>query len=107
MITPEQISMETSIENSMKENPSLIQSLNNDQSLLDTSNNVEANTFVSKSYDEDERNVQKIGEETHLPSVGSNSSAKSESVIKEKSTVDEQQNHENQVEINGTIEEKK
>ena len=80
--------------------------LNNDPSILDTSNNVEANSFVSKSAEEDERNVQKIGEDTHLPSVGSSSSAKSESVIKEKSTVDEQQ-HANQAETNETIEEKK
>lgn len=103
MIIPEQISIdsekESSFNNSMKDNPSL----------LDTSNHVETNTFVSKSHEEEEeeeRNVKKVGEETHLPSVGSSSSPKSESVIKEIPTGNEQQ-HVDQAEINGTIEEKK
>jgi hypothetical protein len=55
----------------------------NEQSVLETSNNVEINTFVSKSNDEEEKNIEKVGEDIHLPSIGSSSSPKSESAIKE------------------------
>ena len=50
---------------------------------METSNNVEINLFVSKSNDEEEKNLEKIGEDIHLPSIGSSSSPKSESAIKE------------------------
>jgi hypothetical protein len=65
-------------------------SINNEQIVLDTSNNVEVNSFVSKSNEEIQKNIEKIGDESHLPSVGS-SSAKSESIIKEIPLSDEQQ----------------
>jgi hypothetical protein len=60
-----------------------IDSQTNEQTVLETSNNVEINSFVSKSNEKEEKNIEKLGEDIHLPSIGSSSSAKSESVIKE------------------------
>ncbi len=58
---------------------------------MDTSNNVEVNSFVSKSNEEKEKNLEKIGGEIHLISVGSTDNAKSESIVKEIPLSDEQQ----------------
>ncbi len=64
-------------------------SINNEQIILDTSNNVEVNSFVSKSNEEEEKN---IGGEIHLSSVGSSNHAKTESIVKEiPLSADEQQ----------------
>lgn len=68
---------------------------------LDMSNNV-----VSKSDEKEERNVQRIGDQTHFTSIGSTNHAKSESVINERSTFDEQQQIE-QSQIDQTIENNK
>jgi hypothetical protein len=60
---------------------------------LDTStndNNVEMISFVSKSNEEKEKDIEKIGGELHLSSVDS-SNDKSESIIKEIPLSDEQQ----------------
>ncbi len=66
--------------------------INNEQIVLDNSNNIEVNSFVSKSNEEEkQKNIEQIGEEIHLSSIGSSSSAKSESVVKEIPLSDEQQ----------------
>lgn len=96
MELPEQISIESERNSSMEEN--LSSSLVN---TLDTSN-----TVVSKSHEKDERNVQRIGDDIHLPSIGSIANAKTESVIKEISSVDEQQQID-QSKMDQTIENKK
>lgn len=64
---------------------------------MDTSindNNVEVKSFVSKSIEEEQRNIEKLGgeqvEESYPSSVGS-ISAKSESIVKETQLSDEQQ----------------
>lgn len=67
---------------------------NNEQIVLDTSNNVERNSFVSKSNEEEQKSIEKLGEDIHLPSIGSSSSAKLESLIKETPSSDEQQQSE-------------
>jgi len=75
---------------------------NNEQIVLDTSNNVERNSFVSKSNEEEQKSIEKLGEDIHLPSIGSSSSsAKLESLIKETPSSDEQQ----QSEINASKDE--
>ncbi|CAF2635760.1 unnamed protein product [Rotaria sp. Silwood2] len=69
------------------------QIINNEQNVLDVSsndNNLEVKPFVSKSIEEEQKNIEKIGGESYSPSVGSNS-AKSESIIKETPLPDEQQ----------------
>ena len=96
MELPQQISIESERNSSIEEN--LSSPLVN---TLDTSN-----TVVSKSHEKEERNVQRIGDDIHLPSIGSNANAKTESVIKEISSVDEQHQI-NQSQIDQTIENKK
>lgn len=67
------------------------QTINNEQFIIDPStnvnngNNIEMNSFVSKSIEEEQKDIEKFREDrgdSRSPSVGS-SSAKSESVIKE------------------------
>jgi hypothetical protein len=68
------------------------QTINNQQPAINSSttninngNNLEVNPFVSKSHEEEQKDIEKVREErgdSRSPSVGS-SSAKSESVIKE------------------------
>ncbi len=64
---------------------------NNEEIVLDNSNNIEVNSFVSKSNEEEEKNIEKIGEKTDLTPVGSIDNAKSESIVKEIPLSDEQQ----------------
>lgn len=69
---------------------------------MDNSNNIEVNSFVSKNNErekEEEKNIQKIGEDSNLISSGSQENDKSESIIKEIPLSDEQQ-HLNQSETN-------
>ncbi|CAF3124497.1 unnamed protein product [Rotaria socialis] len=74
------------------------QLINSEQNVLDLSingNNVEVKSSVSKSIEEEKKDIEKIvGEggagESHAPSVGSNS-AKLESILKENPLPDEQQ----------------
>ncbi len=61
------------------------QFLNNSSTNVNNGNNIEVNPFVSKSIEEEQKDIEKLGHDrgdSRSPSVGS-SSAKSESVIKE------------------------
>lgn len=69
------------------------QLINNESNVVNVSingNNMEVESFVSKSTEEEEqKDIEKIGGESYTPSVGSNS-AKSESILKESPLSDEQ-----------------
>ena len=97
--TPKRSGKPPSVDSPTKENPPS-KAINNEHIVLDPSNNVGASTFVSKSSEE-EKNIEKLAEETHLPSIGS-SSAKSESIVKEIPPSDEQQRL-NQAETNTVV----
>lgn len=64
---------------------------NNEEIVLDDSDNIEVNLFVSKSKEEDKKNIENIGGDINLPSIGSINNAKSESIVKEIPLSDEQQ----------------
>ncbi|CAF0791553.1 unnamed protein product [Rotaria sordida] len=93
-------SKKSSIDSSSNENSNTTsnqQVINNEQNVLDISsndNNVEMKPFVSKSIEEEQKDIEKIGAELYPSSVGNNS-AKLESIIKEIPSSDEQQ-HSNQ-----------
>ncbi|CAF3573288.1 unnamed protein product [Rotaria sordida] len=93
-------SKKSSIDSSSNENSNTTsnqQVINNEQNVLDVSsndNNVEMKSFVSKSIEEEQKDIEKIGAELYPSSVGNNS-AKLESIIKEIPSSDEQQ-HSNQ-----------
>ncbi|CAF0804997.1 unnamed protein product [Rotaria sordida] len=93
-------SKKSSIDSSSNENSNTTsnqQVINNEQNVLDVSsndNNVEMKPFVSKSIEEEQKDIEKIGAELYPSSVGNNS-AKLESIIKEIPSSDEQQ-HSNQ-----------
>ena len=86
-------SKNTSIDNSISTTTSIQEVINSVQGALDSSindNKVEINSFVSKSIEEEKKDLDNLGGESYLTSVGSNS-AKSGSIIKEIPFSDEQQ----------------
>ncbi|CAF3367632.1 unnamed protein product [Rotaria sp. Silwood1] len=89
-------SKKSSVDYSSNENSNTTsnqQVIDTEQNALEVSsndNNVEVKSFVSKSIEEEQKDIEKIGGESYSPSVGSNS-AKSESIIKETPLSNEQQ----------------